>query len=1697
MTCITCKEGNDMQAVKKRLFSLFLVITMVFSVFQAAPAVYAEELPEEPEAPEEILSEETELPEEQPEETETPEVITEPEEPEAPEVIAEPEETEAPEPEETMAPEPAEEEPQIPEETAVPAEEEPEPVGETDEITDALEEDPADLTELMSEPIGSHQTVEDASRLEIGNVEWQSQYGVSIAVTAMWKTSVPVFVYLIAENKTTRYFLDSYEMPPSNTPFYYEGVIPGIPAGVYDLRLAVTDTTFEQPTLRVSPAYSKKLRILPAPDVKVAKPDDGSYNGEFQVKLPSLTGIDGLGVLRSSNNTLAEYDITEIRAKAKNGQFTVGGIPADEEPYYFFYGGAETADELRVGKYSQLTMPRTVAPSTLNAWVKKDGVFYGNSSNPIVLKYKGETVQIGHELQTYETSDVRLNYKSQNTKVATVDAAGNIKAVAKGTTVIKVTSAADSAVYADIYVTVDPVTIKTFAFNVKKGTPAAGRSSVISPKQNIEGGTAPKYSLIVNTDQAAAEAEVPVTFTVSGGDGLKIYSGSGSEDNFANYVSVYKTNINKLTHSKQITLMASGAGHYTVKAESLGKTATCTVDVDGFSKVSGSEADPADDAAFWKAGKQVTGWIAWDGDNFITGSAAIKTGAHGLAGRRIYYVDPSKKVPAEAGVHKIGKKFYAFESDHRLLLAYDSGYENSVKGFKWAYNPLRGEDDIVCINKDGSLLTGWQLTEASGEVYYLDPATGFAKRNAWVPVRSGSGETWVNGDGLLRDDNGNSLDNLGAMEVDGIHEINGSLYIFAGGYKKSAKKTGWVYLKKEGGAFVTADSKTAEVKVYADPYTYNGMVRGGTFTVSGKTYEGEDLTSEGLFCYVPIPGTYVKATYGVTGAKYLLNGYYHIIGPDGSLVKNKLVDVYNPYYYGKIIKMYAQDDGMPAYDRWVKVGGVNLYFDDEGVLSQTTELTNTNFYVGKGSTFVPVTAKFTSIKAGYKYYADSKELKSILLYSKGESANYYPSAVLDKNGKLVTKGPAKAKPAPGAAVTNTYLVDDNGYLCIGYADFNEKFKVGGKWYAVDDEACVQTAQGLVRLGDSGDSNFGYVGKNGVLVHDAFATATVGGEKRKLYFTSYGEMAKGSEMSEGGVIAVGKKYYITEKVYDPIFGEYLTPVVIPAKAGWYSVFDGVYLNKDGTVKTGILTRPDGTIICVEMRPYGLKVLRADEGNGSPVIWKKDSRYYLFNDDKVMITGWIWFDNAVFKDAYTDQILNEKAGLLMYFDPKTGAAAAGGWKTVPVPEVIEYDVDEGYEPARGHEDIGIAEQSGFVTFAGNSSGKNAKLYFDEYGDLSRSIEIRIGNRTYMFGPDGRTETRTGWADANKLSYVTKNGTLATGRVKIDGQYYHFDDNGCIDTNSLRKTGSKWYYYGRTGAQETPVLSTAAEDFVLCGSPNHTELTAVWAKDGSLTKIVYTGSGKPAAGELVNFGDFDPDYDIFTSFILDSNGLPKTGAVYGITEDSYSRAYLYNKDGSKFGSGYGGYSSMVSFGGKYYVVDLNEVQTQTETAAVVIYGGWDDLNAKDRKAMDFYAEVGANYSDDLYVIVNPDGSAAVNQEVYASIDGEERVWHTNRLGIPMEMYTPIYKFGGKWYTDDMSGEISLHAPGGPVKAQIRVKNNGELIGFYDCDTGKPINGVYSSEAWIISLKKGKPQTGTIITGFNETYYLDPQCGVYRVHP
>ncbi len=1656
-----------MNAMWKKLLSLLLVLTMLVGLM---PAVFAsEEAAAEPaEQAEEMLPEENGGAED-PADADEPGIGEEPGDPDTPAVT--PEEPDTPgDPDTPEDPEPGEE-PVTPEEPAEEPDAEEVPEDEDDEFDMDIE--------IQSEGLGDRKLTptDDLRFLQYHRYGLGPEMfdGGSIFVQIEWTGTDPKLAYAIAAESTTmRYYIDYHPKKDliANTPLkpgeefgrYYIN----LPAGEYSVRVIAWDPNAATPTYYAS-GEEKTLIVLPAPEVQAVTPASEENDGCIILKDPYNTDILDLVV----NGTPGYDKHTTVLPDLAYGDYVLCYRCFDTVPNQPGNPNAVVIDSA----YTYVSVPVQAGASFFSPYIELDGDYWYPGDSPVPL-YKGDEVRIS----TYVSGeDNRLSFKSDNTKVATVDAVGNVKAVGVGTANITVKSEANPDLPAAILtVTVTEANIKSLKF--EKTTLKTEWNPVIAkygyPIEN------PFVTLLKSGDNVTAALGIT-------GAGLcfeDVYDG----DTF--YTTSVKRNLTGSSLDED--LYPSMGGVYTVTAVAGSKTASCTVQVDGFSNCipdgyGKPTAEPSAESVFYSGGKVVKGWIAWDTAEkcYLLGKAALAGGLTKLNNRKIYYADASGRLLSQ-GFHKIDGKLYLFGSDDSSFELFTASGEGLMP---------TGWGDQIYQDAAGHLRTGWQK-RTNGNPVYLDPDYGYLVTCSWVPY--GKGMTWVDCDGDNMDADYKVLQNEKGLHVhlidldDDSESNDGVPYCFQDGIRY----TGWVFAEYDGGGEVykTKATKASLFKLYFDPNNSGQLVHfdpnnegkvkvelAKPFWVDGKEYRYAKADS--------MMGVLLPAACDQSAKTNLLvsqDGSWWASAPDGSVIKSAMVDAYD-LRGGNTYTVYAFSDGSLAWEEWVAVGGKSYYFGSDRTL-QATEITDTGLRVKINSGYFTEDSSYSAAdvvakpvkegkpKEGYCYYYNGEKLTNCILYEKDYASLWVPVLALDKNGKP-HKGPAvvTARPYLDAPMTESYVVNKGGFIKHGRVEHYETNSVSfnevkGKLYASYSDGTV-LKDGIYNYYYKWNvSGTFWPDKNGVLRRNTFKTIDVG----KIYFGANGIIADGSPLTVKG------KTYLLESKQSAELGEWVKVV---------KTSDPNYvLNKDGSVKLGWVTYPDKTkrysTIDQSGNPYAYDYLHEFEEslNMPSRIWKIDGKLYCLDRDGVVKTGWlicggrvrIW-DMASFieTDGYEGRICDING--VMYFDPKTGAAVTGSWKTVPKllwSEAQEKAFDQ-------YENI----------IPMDNSEKTAKYWFKEDGTLAVDEDLEIGGRLYHFNVDGTGAGIAGWVDADKTQYRLKNGQLAGGRTKIDSLWYYFDTaTGRKVTRQLRKTGGKWYYYNDQGVQDTvDVYYDWVEGRYTFGSTTGKDLRFVWNKDGSLAKVVYAAGGQPAAGESVSFGYAVEALVDGTGcgFVLDSKGLPLTGVVAGFNPGEGASSYIHgyfdtcsivvNADGSRLVCR-DDKATLVKIGKDYYMMNGPIVGAWGE-AYVDSYGrGELDcslLPAADQAQLEqWFACLGGG----VPLGIDADGRLPQNTALQITAGPLQGTWHTIRLGI-CPKYAGLYKSGGKWYLNNNWYPAGVYNAYGyndysSVQINIKMKDNGELIGFYDYKTDKALTGTYKLNDFstLVFLKNGKPQTG-----------------------
>ena len=1727
------------------------------------PSAETTEVPEETEVPEA-----TEIPEvtEIPEETEIPEV-TVPEEPEEQEITEEPEETEAPEVTE-------------PEETEEPAEEEPEELLELDE----------------SEPLQLNITPKDyTSSVPILNAEYNA-YLDDGHYTIRYTNNSGLPVYIVAIKDDVIWFLDREE---NTSGTYSKDVKFDLPAGLYEMHTGF----FLFGDFYISGDFYKVV-VLPAPKVVAAGDFHGFKDGSYAYI--DLDAFDILGgnydlnvglnydyILLNISKDEPLYDantLNFLRYNQKDGIFRIElGNPNS-------YGGQGYYKDYPYGSFDL----RFVAKGTGTV---KNGYIFASSSSTHVditqdirplelysdddvqyggLSYKGQTAHIkwwfGYDYDSdipnqsdkrFEGIDRRVTFKSGNPKILKVDANGTVTVVdlPKGSpenVVITITSVADPTVNTIRVITVYPAVDGSAKMSVSYGGQEYSKTFNWTQLKMKENG---HYADVVFSIDGTGLSGIPVFFT-SNDDQLRI-----EDPNTYEQVTSYTGYLDS-EGKVHVTLVGWDGGSFTLTATTaIGKSAVITVNVDGLSHTLAGAASK--DSQYFVNGKAVSGWVKYDRNTgkHVYGKDVFK-GTNEPDHQCIWYADTSTKkvVVGDASlslpdtVRKIDGKLYAFDAENGLMF-YSTGGE-AAEGWITIYSDQIGDAYGAYVSKTGEIQTGWVNTSTGWT--YFNKDYGYTESQTFVPARSGKGMTYIDQYGEVT----HGVLVVPSKTSQCIEDDDGLYRIIELGkwfwVKDGAFHTGWLYLHEDKNHNLYWDTSNKNVleKMYFDPNDH-GAMKTGKFTVNGKTYITEESMYPDFYAddydYYETIQTINNLHYGQNyPEKYtIFNG--HVIDADGALVTNKLVKIaveMAGVFYPKYV--YADGNGNPVKNTKQAVNGQTYNFDSNGWLDMLNTGLTEWIYVDENGNDKSV---YYSLKNAEKpeegfFYcrSDGRKLTSVMFYD----SYGYRSAIVDAKGNLVVGGIATVRSSLIAgAMSYTHITDENGKIIrSGSSSQAQIVTVKGKSYIVDDLGTVlknSTEPVPAITEEGGISVIVMADKNGVLVRKTFKTLSDSTHGTyKVWFDERGYIAQytsGWLYYDGNAdyyaLNVNKKAYLCYQGPDSLFFIIPGKTKIPGlsgetfKTGWFGNGDSpIYLNKDGSIKTGFVKRGEDTRYVLASATgivftlYGdVTEIGYDDFN---TLFKIGGKIFCFDPFGRMVTGWVHFEKALIVDPESNLFSGSAGGIqlydaCMYFDPKTGAALTGK-KKVPAPALYNGEISLGEEDEFGNNAKRV-----------NTAPAQKTLNFDSNGVLIRNQQTIVGGKLTEFGADGAViADKDHWADASKEMYILKNGTVATGRKKIDGVYYYFDPaTGYKVTNALRKTGSKWYYYNEFGKQATPILGESREvnlpkymqdewgnkAWVYFGSTNDKDLTAVWNKDGSLAKIVYYETNKPAAGECVSFGLWDHGNDDQTrkyiigglnGYVLDSKGLPKTGLVSGFNylDDSANDTYSLNvsKDGSKVYTGNN--LSLVKIDKKYYVMYQGVLYTRQDQ--VVEITDWSALPASERKSLDELAKVAGVSSTGLYVMLNKDGSVAVNTTKFcrAHIEGSYMfdedvagVFTSNKQGVILDLVASFYRVGKNTYVSravegDFTGAwetvLPLYKVTGTdeeIFVNAMIKGNGnKVLGFYDAETMKGLTGTYSvlmSDTFLIWMKNGQPQTGNMTytyNGYKMKFYVDPSMiGTY----
>ncbi|CAI2660103.1 hypothetical protein AKUH3B209X_13360 [Apilactobacillus kunkeei] len=251
------------------------------------------------------------------------------------------------------------------------------------------------------------------------------------------------------------------------------------------------------------------------------------------------------------------------------------------------------------------------------------------------------------------------------------------------------------------------------------------------------------------------------------------------------------------------------------------------------------------------------------------------------------------------------------------------------------------------------------------------------------------------------------------------------------------------------------------------------------------------------------------------------------------------------------------------------------------------------------------------------------------------------------------------------------------------------------------------------------------------------------------------------------------------------------------AGYYyssNMGQELYINKDGTVHTGLLVNGDneqyydengyqvkGDIVVIDGKRKYFEPTLGNMVKKGYVCYENNWYYADKNGDFVtgvqkIGTDYSYFNADGIQEKNTFALRN---GKMVYFDSDLGNMARNTF--INRNGKIYYADDNGYL-LKGYQDI-----------------NGTKVFFnDDYTQLKDVIENVNGKLMYFDGGYGHAYTGGFFEKNGNYYYALSDGTLATGSIDIDGYGYYFDENGIQVKGKIIsfKDGTQKYYEASLG-------------------------------------------------------------------------------------------------------------------------------------------------------------------------------------------------------------------------------------------------------------------------------------------------------------
>ena len=751
----------------------------------------------------------------------------------------------------------------------------------------------------------------------------------------------------------------------------------------------------------------------------------------------------------------------------------------------------------------------------------------------------------------------------------------------------------------------------------------------------------------------------------------------------------------------------------------------------------------------------------------------------------------------------------------------------------------------------------------------------------------------------------------------------------------------------------------------------------------------------------------------------------------------------------------------------------------------------------------PVYSRYKNAKkpeAGSFFYSDeecTRKLTSTWLFSSKactDSSRYY---YLNKKGDFA-KGITKVD-------GRTYYFDqESGRL----SKTTGAEQIGSKYYFFQDGVMV-TEKGFVHKNNY--RNIYYVtGPSGVLATGYKNIKTERYPEGKKY-----HFEKDATMSVISFSVNGKTYITNQYNYDD-----------PSKTGPEDLFvlsaadvkrlqqisnggidPKLRVNSDGSLYNGWITIEGTKYYYFEGEPLNPQnALMMYSGATIYYIFKQDTfvatiggKNYWFNQDGSLNSGWLRynFQTGILIINGNKATCTTAMDCYMYFSPSDKTAVTG-FKKVLVPKLNgngEFELDKDGK-------VVLTDEEKTLLFA---DGKFGSL---EPGTLVRNCKYMYKGKLYVLDDVGAVyKINPGPVEQDGgIVYKNADGSLGTGR--IEGCYY--DPSSYFRLSDVvRKSGQKWYYYGKY-AQQSTELKVKLD--------NGETAEAVFNKDGSI-KYFAGPSGEKVTNATFTLGS--------ALYFIGSKSLPMTGLVtrtFAGAEKAIT--VVVDNDGrcSYNPSHPASNTYMLKIGKKMFVVNGGLIVDDPEKAYMI--SDFSKLPTADRKMMERYQSFAyamaksitstAAKSYKLPVYVNSDGSVSAK-----TINKDGKTLHINKYGVALENISVFRKQGSSWYFSgaEQAGTAYMRASIADLKtfdtADIDINltwdDNMKMGKFVNAKTGKPVSGMISigdivingktvKTDMVISLKNGVINTASKTVSYNGnkvTFKFDKETGLLDYGP